>query len=378
MSVYLDNAATTRVRPEAEEAALLAMREEYGNPSSTYALGRRAAETLENARADVASVVAADPEEIFFTSGGTESDNWAILGGAEAAKRRGNHIITSLAEHPAVLRSAEKLTLQGYDVTFLRPDKSGVITVDALAGALRDDTALVSLMLANNETGAINPVAGYSAEIKRRGLKTLLHTDAVQAYGKLPVTVKTLGVDLMSVSAHKIYGCKGAGALYIRRGLKLPPLLVGGGQESNLRGGTQATPALAAFGAAARLAGVELERNYKHAAILKNLAATVITREIPDAVIISDGGSPYILSLSLPGHRSETLMSALETDEIYVSRSSACKKGAVSHVLQAMSLPPAVIDGALRVSFSRDTTEEEVLFLAEKLKTAAETLFRRR
>ncbi|MDR0906357.1 MAG: cysteine desulfurase [Oscillospiraceae bacterium] len=377
--IYLDSAATTRTRREAAEAALDAMTEDFGNPSSTYKLGRDATLRLTEARASVASLLRAEPDEVYFTSGGTEADNWAVLGTAEARKRRGSHIITSLAEHSAVLRAAEKLATQGFEVTFLRPQRDGTISPADFAAAIREDTILASLMLVNNETGAINPVAECAAELKQRAPHALFHTDAVQAFGKIPLSVKALGVDLASVSAHKIYGAKGAGALYIRDGVKLPPLILGGSQENSLRGGTQNTPTIAAFGVAAALAEAEFDVNYAHAQSLKALAIAELTARIPTVELIStDAGSPHILSLSLPGHHSETLMTALEEDEIYVSRSSACKAGAASHVLQAMDLPVRTIDGALRVSFSRVTTEDEVRFFAEKLQIAAETLFTRR
>ncbi|MDR0445976.1 MAG: cysteine desulfurase [Oscillospiraceae bacterium] len=376
--IYLDNAASTRVREEAADAALRAMREDFGNTSSTHLPGRRASDMLEQARASVASVVGAPTESVVFTSGGTEANNHAILQGAPTLSRRGRHIVTSLAEHDAVLRPIEHLASAGYDVTYLRPDKTGAVPFEEIAAALREDTILISLMLVNNETGAINPVSDVAAEIKRRNLSALLHTDAVQAYGKLPISFSALGADFMSVSAHKIHGAKGAGALIIRGGVRLPPLLSGGGQESGRRAGTHALPAIAAFGEAARLAGAELSDNYARALALRALAEAEITARLDDAVIISNGGSPYILSFSLPGHRAETLMNALDTEGVYVSRSSACKKGARSHVLEAMRLPTRVTDGALRVSFSRDTTAEEVTYFAECIQRISKSIYTRK
>ncbi|MDR2616073.1 MAG: cysteine desulfurase [Oscillospiraceae bacterium] len=379
MTVYLDNAATTRVREEAAAAALSAMREDFGNPSSTHLPGRAAADILERARADVASVLGVGPESVAFTSGGTEANNWAVLRGAESRARAGRHVITSSAEHDSVRRSAEHLSKHGYDVTFLTPSPSGAVRLEDVASAMREDTILISLMLVNNETGAVNPIAEIAGEIKRRGFGALLHTDAVQAYGKLPLSLSALGADLVSVSAHKIYGAKGAGALIIRPGVRLPPLLLGGGQENERRAGTHAMPAVAAFGEAARLAKAELPDNLARAEALKALAIAEITARLPNAVVISPAdGSPYILSVSLPGHRGETLTNALDAERIYVSRSSACKKGARSHVLDAMRLPPNVIDGALRVSFSRETTADEVRLFAESLERVSKAVFTRR
>ncbi|MDR2420486.1 MAG: cysteine desulfurase [Oscillospiraceae bacterium] len=379
MTAYLDSAATTRVREEAAAAAMSAMREVFGNTSSSHLPGRRAAALLEKARADVAGVPGATPESVVFTSGGTEADNHAIIRGAESRARRGRHVITSLAEHEAVLRPMEQLASQGFDVTFLRPGPTGAVSFEDVADALREDTILVSLMLVNNETGAINPVGEIAGEIKRRGHGTLLHTDAVQAYGKLPMPSGTPGADLVSVSAHKIHGSKGAGALIIRPGVNIPPLILGGAQEGGLRPGTHALPAIAAFGEAARLAKSELRDNLARAETLKSLAVSEITARLPEAVIISPrGGSPYILSFSLPGHRAETLMNALDAEGIYLSRSSACKKGARSHTLEAMRLPPGVIDGALRASFSKDTTAEEVTYFAERLERVSKSVFTRK
>ncbi|MDR1328191.1 MAG: cysteine desulfurase [Oscillospiraceae bacterium] len=378
-TVYLDNAATTRAAPEAAAAAARAMLEDFGNPSSAHAPGRRAAEILENARADVAGVIGAAPENVIFTSGGTEADNLAIFLGTEAragtGAKAGLHVITSLAEHDAVLRPAQSLARRGFDVTFLAPGASGAVPFADIAAALREDTVLVSLMLVNNETGAVNPVRETADEIARRALPALLHTDAVQGYGKLPYTLASLGADMVSVSAHKIRGAKGTGALITRKKLSPRPFLLGGGQERGMRAGTEALPAIAAFGAAARLAGVSLAENYARAEALNALAVSEITARLPDAVIISRGGSPYILSVSLPGRRAETLMNALDAEGIYVSRSSACKKGARSHVLEAMRLPPPVIDGALRVSFSSETTAEEVTYFAESFERISKSIF---
>ena len=376
--IYFDNAATTMVCDEAANAALLVMREEYGNPSSTHILGRRAAAARETARESAAGVIQARADEIYFTSGGTEADNWAVFGAAEAASRRGRHIIVSAVEHDAILKPVEKLEKNGWDVTYLAPDSAGRIPAESFAAALRDDTAFASVMLVNNETGALNPVGEYSKEIKRRGLATILHTDAVQGFCKIPIAVKTLGIDLLTVSAHKIHGPKGVGALYIRSGMKLPPLILGGGHERGGRSGTEALPAIAGFGAAARIGGLGLEENASAVRSLREHTVGRFAAELPEAVIIGDGDSPYLLSLSLPGYKSEVLMSFLEGEGICVAKSAACKKGGRSRVLEAMRLKNEIIDGALRVSFSRYNTLDEAEALIRALIKATQKLLKPR
>ena len=346
--IYLDNAATTRVCPEAAEIAYTMMTETYGNPSSTHQAGRAAREALGKARKQVASALGCRSEELYFTSCGSEADNWAILRGAESMKRKGNHVITSTVEHDAVRKSFDELERLGYEVTRLDPEPDGSVSPDAVAKALRPDTILVSLMLVNNETGAVTDISAVSRAIKAAGCPALLHTDAVQGFLKVPFQAKTLGADMISISGHKIHAPKGIGALYISQQMKpaskLLPYLMGGGQESGMRAGTEALPQIAAFGAAA-------ETGKKQQ------------------------GAPHVLCLSLPGYRSEVLMNFLDSRGICVSRSSACKQGRRSHVLEAMGLPAKVIDGAIRVSFSRFTTEEEVLALCGALEEARASLF---
>ena len=380
MKVYFDNAATTKVREEAIDAMVRVMRDDYGNPSSTHYAGRYAATVLSGARGKIAAALGAMPDEIVFTSGGTESDNLAILGCAGTAShngkpRSGKHIITSGIEHDAVLEATKHLEGLGWDVTYLLPDSSGRVSADSFSGALRDDTVLASIMLVNNETGAVNPVNEYAREIKRRRLSTILHTDAVQGFCKIPFTVDTLGADLVSVSAHKIHGPKGIGALYIKKGAKLQPMLHGGGQEQGKRAGTEAIPAIAGFGEAAYCANLERETTYEAARALERHIFDLVSRELPDAVFLRVGGeSPYIINLSLPGYKSEVLMNALEADGICVSNSAACKKGARSRVLEAMGLSDDIIDGALRVSLSRYNTREEAEYFVKALEKAASRL----
>lgn len=376
MDIYLDNAATTRVCSAAAEAAMHAMTEAYGNPSSTHRVGRQARRLLEASRKQVADALGCAPAELVFTSGGTEADNWALLSGAELARRAGRHIISSQTEHDAIRRSLDVLERRGFTVTRLAPDATGAIPVGAVEAALQPDTALVSLMLVNNETGAVNDIAAVSRLLRRQKSAALLHTDAVQGFCKLPFSPKKLGADLVSISGHKIHAPKGVGALYIRQGLRLPPLLNGGGQEGGLRPGTEPLPAIAAFGAAAAEAKAQMAQYLPRMQQLRQHCADALCARLPGLVLIP-GGAAHILSISLPGYRSEVLMNFLEARGISVSKSSACKKGGRSHVLEAMGLSAPVIDGALRIGLSRFTTQEELDALALALGEAAATLAHR-
>lgn len=372
---YLDNAATTPVRPEAAQAAVAAMTEGWGNPSSQYALGRQAAEAVKGWRADLAGALGCEPGEVFFTSCGSESDNWAILGALEANRRAGRHILTTAIEHAAVLEPIKALERQGYEVTYLRPDRQGNIDPARAAAALRPDTALVSMMLVNNELGAVLPVRETAQAIKKTGCPALLHCDAVQGFLKVPFTPRELGVDLLSVSGHKIHAPKGVGALYVRRGVRLPPLIRGGGQEGGYRSGTEATAQIAAFAAAARLGAAFFREDAAHMAELRAYAVDRLAREVPEALVLTQGGAPHILPLSLPGYKSEVVVRFLSDRGVYLSSGSACHRGKPSHVFAALKLPKAQLDGALRVSFSYDTSQEDVDALIEGLKAAKEQLF---
>ena len=369
MMHYLDNSATTQVCPEAAQAALAAMTQEFGNPSSTHTVGRDAKKLLDRSRASVASALGCIPAELIFTSCGSESDNWALLCGAESMKRKGNHIISSIAEHDAIRRSLDLLEERGFEVTRLKPGPDGAVSADAVRGALREDTILVSLMLVNNETGAVTDIAGVSAALNAAGSTALLHTDAVQAFMKIPFSPKSLGADLISISGHKIHAPKGIGALYVRKGLHLKPMIVGGGQEEGRRAGTEATSQIAAFAAACDIAAPKLAENAKKMRAQREEIIRRLQADIPELRIIG-GGAPHILSISLPGWRSEVLMNFLEAREVYVSKSSACKKGARSHVLEAMGLDARTIDGALRVGLSRYTSQEDIDALCEGLRDA--------
>lgn len=376
MTVYLDNAATTRVCRESAETALKIMTEEFGNPSSSHAPGRRAKENLETARNHIARALGAAADEVFFTSGGTEADNWAVLGATEKLFRRGKHILTSATEHDAVRKPMEALQARGFEVTFLPPDKHGRIALQDFEAAMREDTIFASILYVNNETGAINPISEMAHALKQKNPFALFHTDAVQAFGKIPFKAPLLGADLITISSHKIHGPKGAGALYIKKGAKIAPLLLGGGQEKSARSGTEGMPCICAFGEAARISHASLSENREKMTALRDLTAKALQEQIPGLLVISAGGAPHILSISLPGYKSEVLMNYLDAAGICVSKSSACKKGGRSHVLEAMKLPNDVIDGAIRVSFSRENTQEECLYFVSKLKEAAATLYK--
>lgn len=376
MEVYLDNAATTRVCPEAADIAYKTMLDNYGNPSSTHTKGREAKAVLDNARKQLAAALDCAPSEVYFTSCGSEGDNWAIINGAESMRRRGLHIISSAVEHDAVRKSMDELKRRGFEVTMLRPEPDGSVSPEAVVAALRPDTVLVSLMMVNNETGAVTDIAAVAKALKKAKSAALLHTDAVQGFMKVPFSAKKLGADMITVSGHKIHAPKGIGALYIKTGVKIKPYIIGGAQEAGLRAGTEAMPQIAAFGKACELAKASMSDATERMAQLRQYAAERIVAEMPEAVIIG-GGAPHILSVSLPGWRSEVLMNFLEAKGIFVSRSSACKKGGRSHVLEAMGLPAEVIDGAVRISISRYTTKDELDALCSALKGAHDTLAHR-
>ena len=373
---YLDNSATTRVCPEAAQAALSAMTECFGNPSSTYTLGREAKKLLDKSRKQVSDALGCAPGELVFTSCGSESDNWAILGGAEAMKRRGKHVISSLVEHDAVRKSLDELEARGFEVTRLKPEKDGSVSPEAVLAALREDTVLVTLMLVNNETGGVTDIASVAKGLRARGSSALLHTDAVQGFLKVPFSAKSLDADLISVSGHKIHAPKGVGALYLRQGLRLKPFILGGGQEEGRRAGTEAMPQIAAFGEACRIGKAGMAENIRRMAALKQELLEELRAGIPELGWV-ESAAPHILSVSLPGWRSEVLMNFLETREIYISKSSACKKGGRSHVLEAIGLDARAIDGALRIGLSRMSTEEDILVLVRGLLDARASLAHR-
>lgn len=377
MAVYLDNAATTMVCREAAETAYRLMTENYGNPSSTHTMGRNAKKALDKARAQVAASLGAKPEEIFFTSCGSEGDNWALLSGADFMRHKGKHIISSCAEHSAVLRSLDVLEKQGFQVTRLKPQRDGSISVEQVLDALGENTVLISLMLVNNETGGVTDIGGIVKAVRKAGNKALIHTDAVQGYLKVPYSIKELGADMMTISGHKVHAPKGIGALYLKGGEKainLKPLIVGGEQERERRAGTEGLPQAAAFGIAAELGALLYNDSHKKMAELKAHAIARLTGENEGLLVLS-GQAPHILNISLPGYKSEVLMNFLEASEIYVSKSSACRKGKRSNVLEAIGLPPQVIDGALRIGLSRFNTMEDMDALCDGIRAARESLY---
>ena len=369
---YFDYAATTPLCPEAI-AAMTEAFSLFGNPSSRYPYGREAALKVKAHREAVAKAMGCPADRVFFTSCGTESDNWAIRKGVELNRRR-RHIITTAIEHSAVLETCRDLEKQGYELTLLQPDKTGQISVDDLRAALRPDTALVSMMLVNNETGVILPVAECVRAVKAFDRNILFHCDGVQGFLKVPFTMASLGCDFVAVSAHKIGGPKGIGALYIRQGIRLPPLLTGGGQEEGLRSGTEATAQIAGF-AAACTAALSRQDRLERTAAIKAYTLSGLKQALPALEFVSVEGAPHICAVTLPGYKSEVVVRVLGDRGVCISSGSACHKGKPSHVFASMRLPKPWLDGMLRISFSPDTTREEADTLIAALKDAASTLF---
>lgn len=367
--IYLDNSATTRPNAACVAAMNEMLTDCWFNPSSVYRPGMDAAHRLKTARIQIAQALGAEPERVFFTSGGTEADNWAIFSAVQRLGKRGRHLITTAVEHHAVLHCFEQLARQGYDVTYLQPEPDGSVTAAALKAALRPDTVLVSVMMVNNETGAVMPIEKMAKLTHRQCPAALFHTDAVQGLFKVPFQAKTLGADLISVSGHKIHAIKGSGALYIRPGLTLPPLLLGGGQEQNYRSGTEALPAIAAFGAACAAAYPTRMADLRHQAALRDLLRQKIA-QLPGWQLLGAAEAPQIISCALPGVPSQNIINLLQDHDCYVSAGSACSKGHRSHVLQACGLPAAVIDSSIRISLSRFTTEAEAAQLLAAMQAA--------
>ncbi len=370
--IYLDNSATTAVCQAAADKAYDMMLHHFGNPSSLHRLGFEAERELTAAREAVAGLMGVSPAEVIFTSGGSEANNLAVFGAAAALHRRGNHIVTTAVEHASVAAACNELEKQGFSVTRLSVGENGTLTAEQIADACRPDTILVSVMLVNNETGARFPMDKAVPLIRRRSPHAFIHCDAVQAAGKLPLYASRWQLDGMTVTAHKLHGPKGCGALYLRRGARIIPRQFGGKQETGLRPGTEAAPLIAAFGAAVR----ELPSFAEQAALYEQLCARLTERlaELPVVFHRPENGVPYIVNLSLPGLRSETMLHFLSERNIFVSSGSACSKGAKSAVLTAMGLPPAEIDSALRVSFCHHNTLEDIDRFAKALTEAYHSL----
>lgn len=358
--IYLDNSATTKPCREAVEAITAALTDSWANPSALYGFGIDAAHALRNARNQVAAAMGAEPARVYFTSGGTEADNWALFGAAKRFGKKNKHIVSTAIEHPAVLQALKELESQGYEVTYLQPDALGHISLDNLKQALRKDTFLVSIMMVNNETGACMPIAQMAKLTHRLCPDALFHTDAVQGFLKVPFQAKTLGADLISVSSHKIHGPKGAGALYISPRLRsFPPLLYGGGQESGLRSGTEGTPAIFGFAAACEACNATFKQDIlREKALLTQLEEALY--KLDGVVINGAHDAPHILSVAIPGIPTQNTINILQNNGICVSAGSACAKGHRSHVMTAMNLRPEIIDTSFRISLCRDTTQEEI------------------
>lgn len=360
MEVYFDNAATTRVYPEVKDLMIKLLDVDYGNPSSLHMKGVEAEKYIKEATARIALELKCQEKEIVFTSGGTEANNFALIGGAMAHRRAGKHIITTNIEHASVSATLEFLVKEGYEVTFVGVDEKGIINLDELKSSLREDTILVSVMYLNNEIGSIQPIEEISKLVKAYNPQILIHVDAVQAFGKMRFTPKKLGVDLLSISGHKIHGPKGCGALYIKDKTLIRPTMYGGGQQRAMRSGTENVPAIAGMGLAAKLMYGNHEEKMEH---IRNLKDTFIERVTKlENVFDNSGEAPHIASITFVGIRSEVMLHALEDKGIYVSSGSACSsnKANVSGVLKAINLPKERLESTLRFSFCETNTLEEI------------------
>lgn len=378
MECYLDNSATTAVTPEVAALAAHIMTEQYGNPSSLHRRGFWAERALTEARGQVAAVLRCRPEEIIFTSGGTESNNLALLGAARAARRRGNRIVTTAVEHHSVLAVCRQLESEGFEVAYVSPDAGGVITPESFAAACDEKTVLASCMMVNSETGALHDIPAIAAACRRKNPGILFHADCVQAFGRLEIAPARWGVQLVSVSGHKIHAPKGVGALYVAKGVRLLPPLYGSGQERGLRPGTENLPGICAMGLAAERMNARRVENAAHFIALRQKLITNLSQSPAVCINSPEAAAPYIINLSVEGIRSEIMIHYLEQFEIYVSSGSACAKGERSHVLTAMGLPEDRVDSAIRVSMTDTTAEEEIDEFCRRLLQGAATLAKRR
>lgn len=374
--IYFDNSATTKINTEVLNEMLPFFTTEFGNASSLYTIGRKSKRAIEKARKQVAELINCKQNEVYFTAGGSESDNLALKGFAYANKEKGNHIITSKIEHHAVLESCENLEKQGFKVTYLNVDKDGRVDIDQLMNSITDDTILISIMFANNEIGTIEPIGEISKIAKSKNI--MFHTDAVQAVGNVKIDVKSLGIDMLSMSSHKIYGPKGVGALYVRDGISLEKFINGGHQEKNLRAGTENVAGMVGLGEACRIANSELENHIKHLEELRNYYISKIKEEVKEIKI---NGS---LKERLPGNANvsfkdidaSTMLIKLDELGICASAGSACNTGSIepSHVLTAIGLTPEYSNGALRITFGDDNTKEDVDYLIECIKKVMDSM----
>lgn len=371
MEVYLDNSATTKTLDEVARLVTEIFTVDYGNPASMHRKGVSAERYLKYAKETLAKIMKVKDKEIYFTSGGTESDNWALIGSAYANMRAGRHLITTKIEHPAILQTMDYLERQGFEVTYLPVSREGIVSLEALKKALRPDTILVSMMYVNNEVGAMQPIEEAAAIVKKHNPQTLFHVDAVQGFGKLPIYPKKWGIDMVSVSGHKIHGPKGVGILYIREGVKIRPIILGGGQQKNYRSGTENVPGAAGLAKAAEILYKHLDEDTEKLYELRSYLIKELSKM--EHVYINgpleEGAAPHIVSASFEGIRSEVLLHALEDKGIYVSAGSACasRKHTVSDTLEAMKVEQDLLDSTIRFSFSIFTTKEELDYTLDAL-----------
>lgn len=374
--IYLDNAATTRVSAEVFEAMKPYFCEQYANPSAIYSFAGSAAKAVDEARRQSAALIGAQPNEIYFTAGGSESDNWAVKAAAEASAAKGKHLITSVIEHHAVLHTFEYLEKHGFEVTYLPVDEDGIVKLDALEAAIRKDTTLISVMAANNEIGTIQPLKEIGALAKKNGI--LFHTDAVQAYGHIPLDVDALNIDLMSVSGHKFHGPKGIGFLYIRKGVRLGAFIHGGAQERARRAGTHNTPGIVGLGTAAALAAAQMKENIEKETKLRDYLIKRVLEEIPYSRLNGHRFNrlPNNANFCFRFIEGESLLILLDQKGICASSGSACTSGSLdpSHVLLAIGLPHEIAHGSLRLTLSEETTQEEIDVTVEAIKNIVERL----
>ena len=370
MKVYLDNAATTMVRQEVVDAMIPAFTTYYGNPSSLHEYAREAEQLLDSARKDVASVLGAKPDEIVFTGGGSESDNMALRGAVAANKKKGKHVITSAVEHHAVLYTLQAMEREGLiDLTIIPVDEYAIVSAQSVENALRDDTVLVSIMFANNEVGTINPIAEIGKICRDKGV--LFHTDAVQATGHVPIDVVKMNIDMLSVSAHKFHGPKGVGVLYIRKGVRIPSLIIGGGQEKKRRAGTENVPGIVGLATALKIANEHMAENAVKVGALRDKLMKGIAEKIPDVKLNGHPTKrlPNNVNYSIRYIEGESILLMLDINGIAASSGSACTSGSLdpSHVLLAMGLPHEIAHGSLRLTLSEFTTEEEIDYVLDLL-----------
>lgn len=372
MEIYLDNSATTRVCREAADKMTDMLMNNYGNPSSLHKKGIEASMSLEKARGYIADALSCSKDEIYFTTSGTTANNTAIFGAVAANKRRGNRIVTTSLEHPSVNEAMKRLEQQGFEVIRLHPDSKGAFSPMELMNVINKKTILVSVMAVNNEIGTINPINQLKTAVKRVDSPALIHVDAVQGFGKIPLSPSRMGIDLMTVSSHKIHGPKGVGALYVKKGTQIQPYIVGGGQEHGIFSGTEAMPAIVGFGEAVRVLP-DINREYESVKRIRDEFIKEVTRIGGVHINSAPDSLPYIVNMSVLGVPSQTMVNALSEKGIYVSAGSACKKGHRSEVLSAIGLDPKFIDSAVRISLSRYTTSDDM----HQLTMAVDSIVRR-